>query len=127
MDFHVQNITAGITEQTGAMLKDILEQNTQVLEQYKDNTTNLLQSFDEQARSIGLYAKEMNFDITELSANLRESVATFTTGVREGIELTVGDFDKSLAELSERLAVTVEGISDAVEHLPAAINARGGR
>ena len=127
MDFHVQNITAGITEQTGAMLKDILEQNTQVLEQYKDSTTNLLQSFDEQARSIGLYAKEMNFDITELSSNLRESVATFTAGVREGIELTVGDFDKSLAELSERLAVTVEGISDAVEHLPDAINARGGR
>jgi hypothetical protein len=104
-----------------------LEQNTSVLEQYKDSTTNLLQSFDEQARSISLYAKEMNFDITELSANMRESVATFTTGIREGIELTVGDFDKGLAELTERLAVTVEGISDAVENLPAAINSGGGR
>jgi hypothetical protein len=121
MDFHVQNITVKMTEDISVMLKDILEQNTQVLEQYKENTTNLLQSFDEQARSISLYAKEMNYDITELSASMKDSVAVFTKQIQEGVTLSIGQFDSGLAELSVRIANTVENIADAVENIPAAI------
>ncbi len=79
MDFHVQNsLLASPNRRSHA--KGYSRTEHPGVEQYKDSTTNLLQSFDEQARSIGLYAKEMNFDITELSSNQRESVATFTAG-----------------------------------------------
>jgi len=124
MDFHVQNITAKMAEEISSMFKDILEQNTQVLDQYKDSTANLLKSFDEQARSIGLYAKEMSYDITELSANMKGSVAMFSKQIQEGINLSIGEFDSGLAELSIRIANTVESIADAVENIPTAISGR---
>ena len=124
MDFHVQNITVKMAEEIGTLFKDIVAQNTQILDQYKDSTASLLQSFDEQARSIGLYAKEMNYDINELSANMKESVAVFSSQIQEGVNGSLEQFDSSLAELSIRIANTVESIVDAVENLPSAISGK---
>jgi hypothetical protein len=50
-----------------------VEENRSILSQYKDQTASLLMSFDEQARSMGLYAKEINMDVAELSLNLKAS------------------------------------------------------
>lgn len=124
MDYQVKTIIARITEDVGAMMENNIQANGDILEQYKDNTTNLLQSFDEQARSIGLYAKEINLDINDLSDNLRSSVEEFSQKMQEGIQGTLQEFDGGLAELTQRIANTVESISDAVEALPQALNRR---
>ena len=124
MDYKVQNIVARITEDVGAMMKEAVEANGQVLDRYKDNTISLLQSFEEQASSISLYAKEINLDVTDLSTNLRLSVEEFSKKMQEGVNMTIGEFDSGLAELTQRIANTVESISDAVEALPSAIKGR---
>lgn len=124
MDYQIQGLLTRMSEDVGAMLSAAVEENRSVLSQYKDQTAELLQSFDEQARSIGLYAREINMDISELSRNLRDSVAEFNEKIREGIQATVGDFDRGFAELAERIANTVESIADAVENLPASLQAK---
>lgn len=121
MDYHMQNIIAAAMGDIRTMMKDNTEQNTTVLEQYKDSTADLLENFTEQSRSMSLYAKEMNYDITELSASMKDSVADFTVRIQEGINLAMNGLDGGLAELSERIANTVESISDAVESLPKAL------
>ncbi len=121
MDYKVQGIVSRITEDVGAMMKEAVEANGFVLEKYKDNTTSLLQTFEEQALSIGLYAKEINLDVTDLSSNLRQSVEEFSKKMQEGVKLTIGEFDEGLSELSKRIANTVESICDAVETLPDAM------
>ena len=120
MDFQVRTIIQTISEDIGVMLKQTVAANGDILERYKDETTDLLQSFDEQSRSIGLYAKEINLDIAELSSNLQSSVAEFSSKMEEGVKLTIGEFDSGLSELTQRITNTVESICDAVENLPAA-------
>jgi gas vesicle protein len=122
MDYQIRTITTRISEDIGTMMEANIKANGDILERYKDNTIDLLQSFDEQARSIGLYAKEINMDISELSSNLQSSVEEFSTKMQEGVRITLGEFDSGLSELTQRIANTVESISDAVEALPEAIN-----
>ncbi len=124
MDYEIKTIIQRMSEDIGSMLKENTNANAAILEGYKDNTVDLLQSFDEQARSIGLYAKEINLDITELTESLKESVAEFTDHIKEGVKFTLSEFDSGLAELTYRMANTVEGISDAVEALPEVLNQR---
>lgn len=123
MDYQMQGLITRMSEDIGTMLKASVEENGSILSQYKNQTADLLQSFDEQARSIGLYAREINMDISDLSKNLGASVTEFNEKIREGILLTVSDFDKGFAELAGRIANTVESIADAVENLPASIRA----
>ncbi len=124
MDYQIKDLIIRITEDIGAMMKENISANAEILNQYKDNTSELLQSFDEQARSIGLYAHEINMDITDLSNNLQASAAEFGKSIQEGVRLTLGEFDSGLSELSARIANTVESISDAVEALPEALGRR---
>lgn len=124
MDYQIKDIIMRITEDIGVMMKENITANAEILDRYKDNTTDLLQSFDEQARSIGLYAQEINMDIRELSESLHNSVDEFSKGIQDGVRVTLGEMDSGLSELTERIANTVESISDAVEALPEALSRR---
>ena len=121
MDFHMQNVISHFSEEaTGIMGK--LEGNiSRAMELFEGNTTNMLASLDEQSRSIGLYAHELNLDIGDLSTNLKESVKIFTEQLHQGVERTFQDFDGGLTEVSRRLANTVESIAESVENLPRAL------
>jgi gas vesicle protein len=127
MDYQIQGLITRMSQDIGVLMNDAIEKNGSILSQYKDQTTDILQSFDEQARSIGLYAKEINLDITELSSNLNSSVGEFTEKIKEGIQVSISEFDTGLAELTKRISNTVESIADAVENLPASIKASGNR
>ncbi|GAB1476741.1 hypothetical protein MASR2M70_15770 [Bacillota bacterium] len=121
MDYHMQNVIGKIREEMEEAFKDILGENRDVLFQYKNSTTDLLQSFEEQSRSMNLYAKEITFDIDRLAESLKDSVKDFSAGMQESVDQTMNSFDEGLAGLSERIANTVEGIADAVDNLPKAL------
>ncbi|HWQ78933.1 MAG TPA: hypothetical protein VN381_08950 [Anaerovoracaceae bacterium] len=123
MDYQIQGLITRLSEDVGVMLKTSVDENSSILSQYKDQTATLLLSFDEQARSMGLYAKEINMDVADLSQNLKVSVSEFNEKIKEGVQMTISDFDKGFAELAGRIANTVESIADAVENLPASIKA----
>jgi hypothetical protein len=79
---------------------------------------------DENSRSIGLYAKEINMDVADLSVNLRGSVQEFTARIQEGINATFADFDKGLSDVSLRLATILDSIRDSAEALQLALKNR---
>ncbi len=122
LDYQMHGLMATMTEGIGTLLKDTVQENAETLSQYKNQTLNLLQSFEEQSQSIGLYAKEINLDISELTTGIKSAIADFTINIQEGVKLTIGEFDQGLAELTDRIANTVESISEAVENIPKALN-----
>jgi len=122
LDYQMHGLMTTMTEGIGELLKDTVQENANTLSQYKDQTMDLLQSFEEQAMSISLYAKEINLDITDLTTGIKAAVADFTANIQEGVKLTIGEFDQGLAELTDRIAITVESISEAVEGLPTALS-----
>jgi|GEM_PF-1757433 len=122
MDYQMHNLIGIMNDGVSTLLKDTVEENSSVLSQYKDQTTEILRAFEEQAMSISLYAKEINMDINDLTAGIKGAVEEFTEKIKNGVRSTIGEFDDGLAEVTARLANTVESISDAIENLPAVLN-----
>ncbi|MBK5247255.1 MAG: hypothetical protein JJE49_08330 [Peptostreptococcaceae bacterium] len=121
MDFHVQSVIGRFSEDAMVVMNKLEENITKAMGMFEGNTTELLSSLDEQSRSIGLYAHDLNIDIADLSVNLKESVKIFTDQIQGGVERTFQDFDEGLSEVSGRLANTVESIRESVENLPKAL------
>lgn len=118
VEYRVQSVFARFSnDATGIM--DRLEGNiSKAVGLFEGNTTMLLQSLEEQSRSIGLYAKDLNIDVASLSDSLRESVGIFSEHLQSSTHKTFAEFDEGLAEVSARLANTVESIRESIENLP---------
>ncbi len=121
MEYHVQNVISKITEDVEKILSENMESSKSVLEDYKESNTSLLMAFKEQTNSISLYANEISMDVNGLSENLKNSVGAFNQSVNDSVKSIMQEFDSGLAELSVRIANTVESICDAVEALPSAL------
>ena len=124
LDFHMQNVIARFAQETETVIGKLQESISGAMGLFEGNTATLLSNLDEQSRSIGLYAKELNYDISSLSASLKESVADFAEHLHKGVVTTFEDFDTGLAEVSKRFANMVESIRDSVENLPAALSGK---
>lgn len=121
MDYHMQSVIGRFSEEAIGIM-DRLESNiTKAMGMFEGNTAELLSSLEEQSRSIGLYAHDLNIDINELSNNLKESVKVFNEQLHNGVQRTFQDFDGGLTEVSHRLANTIETIRESVENLPKAL------
>jgi len=124
LDFHMQNVIARFSQETETVIGKLQESISSAMGLFEGNTATLLSNLDEQSRSIGLYAKELNYDISSLSASLKESVADFAEHLHKGVVTTFEDFDSGLSEVSKRFANMVESIRDSVENLPAALSGK---
>lgn len=121
MEAAVQSVLGTFTDDAGQVMAKLETNISSAMNLFEGNTSELLSSLEEQARSIGLYAKELNFDVSSLSDSLRESVQIFTDQVSAGTQKTFSDFDAGLTEVSNRLANTIESVREAVEKLPEAV------
>jgi len=121
MDFHMQSVIGRFSEDAMGVMEKLEGNITKAMELFEGNTADLISSLDEQSRSIGLYAHDLNIDIADLSGNLKESVKIFTEQIQGGVVRTFQDFDEGLSEVSGRLANTVESIRESVENLPKAL------
>jgi hypothetical protein len=126
IEFRVQNIFARFSNDATDVM-DRLEGNiSRAAGLFEGNTTMLLQSMEEQSRSIGLYAKEINIDVASLTGSLRDSVSVFTEQMQSSTHKTFEAFDEGLSQISARLANTVESIRETVENLPSVIRQNNG-
>lgn len=119
MEFRIQAVFTRFSESAGEIMSKLEGNVNTAMAGFSGSTSTLLESIEEQSRSIGLYAKELNLDVSSLSTSLRESVETFEQKAHESTERTFADFDAGLAEIAARLANTVETINDAVDGLSA--------
>lgn len=122
MDYQVNMIISRINDEFRGIVEQATVENKDSLEQYRVITANILATFEDQAHSISLYAKEINIDVQSLSENLNESVKQFNSELSGGVSGTLELLDQGMADLQERIANTVESICDAIEELPKIIN-----
>jgi len=90
-------------------------------ERYETGSRELVMTLSEQTREMGLYAHEINLDVTSLAGNLKDSVTVFNKQMNQGINHTFTEFDKGLAEFTKRMTNTIDAIREAVDGLPTAI------
>lgn len=79
----------------------------------------------DEARSISLYAQQINMDIDQLSSSLGESVTSFAKGVQLELSGVLSRLDEETADILRRLSVAASELGDAVEVLPNVIRTRG--
>ncbi len=78
----------------------------------------------EEARSISLYAQQINMDISQLNQNLGESVKGFSEGISLELNNVLTRFDEETADILRRLSIAASELGDAVEVLPDVIRSR---
>lgn len=123
MEFKIENILARFTEVLNTVLDRMDLNISGSFERFHNDISDIMGNFDEQSRSMSLYMKELNIEITDLSSNLRDSVKEFNARINEGVNMTFSDFDKGLAEITRRLSDAAETINESVEMLPKSLAA----
>jgi hypothetical protein len=121
MDFNMEKIFANFSAQTELIIGRLTDSSGSALDFFDKGIKDLVGYMDEHSRNIGLYAKEINLDVADLSTNLRESVREFSSQIDEGISRTFEDFDNGLGEVTLRLANVLESIRESVEALQKAV------
>lgn len=124
MDFTVTNTLNRLSDEILVIIQKFNESISSSAERYETSSNELVTAFTTQTRDMGLYAHEINLDITTLSNNLKESVAIFNEKMNDGIGLTFTEFDKGAAEFTKRMSNTIEAIREAVDDLPKIISAQ---
>lgn len=59
--------------------------------------------------------------MNELNSSLRSTIKEFTQSIETGSVNTLTEFDKGLAEITQRLSLTITEIRDSIDDLPAVI------
>ena len=121
MDFNIQKMFGSFSEETVLILGRLTDQSSNTLEFFDKGIKDLSANMDEHTRSIGLYAKEINMDVADLSVNLRSSVQEFSTQMEVGITHTFEGFDQGLGEVTLRLATILDNIRESAEALQKAL------
>ncbi|HZK53963.1 MAG TPA: hypothetical protein VFC84_07210, partial [Desulfosporosinus sp.] len=124
MDFNIQKMFGTFSEETVMILGRLTDQSANTLEFFDKGIKDLAINMDEHTRSIGLYAKEINMDVADLSGNLRSSVQEFSTQMEAGITHTFEGFDQGLGEVTLRLATILDNIRESAEALQKALMKR---
>jgi hypothetical protein len=117
----IDQVIIGFGSVTGETLTGFRDTMNTQNDAFTVNVKTLLQTMEEESRSMSLYAKEIDMDITELNGTFQKSVSEFNQGMAEEIRKTLGVFDTGLAEIVQRLSVSAAEIGDAVEALPKAL------
>ncbi len=122
----IDQIIIGFGSVTGETLTGFKQTMDTQNENFEANVKQLLTTMEDESRSMSLYAKEIDVDLTELNATLKGSVAGFNEEMLAEVKKTLGAFDEGLAEIVKRLSVASAEIGDAVEALPQALRGIGG-
>jgi hypothetical protein len=117
-EFRLQALFTRFSEEAAAVMDRLGKNISDTMNLLESNTGLLLSNLEEQTRSIGLYAKELSLDVSGLSGSLKESVSAFSAQLGESTARTFVEFDKGLAEVTERLSTLTVRISESVENLP---------
>jgi len=118
MDSMIAKTILGFTEQLTGAMNNFNECMTSALDRFEAGTEKMVEQFVEQSRDIGLYAHEINMDISSLSTNLKDSVTVFNRGLNESVNDTFKEIDSGISNMTMRFANTLEAIQDTVNAMP---------
>lgn len=124
MEFHMQAVLTRFSEEAGGVMDKLENSVTAAMGMFQSSTAELLSSLSDEARSIGLYTKDLNLDVADLSNTLKESVQLFTESMNTSTEKAFAEFDNGLSDITLRFANTIESVRESVENLPKALEGR---
>ena len=78
----------------------------------------------DEARSMSLYAQQINMDINQLNSTLGQAVTSFSEGMNVQLNNVLKQFDSETADILRRLSIAASELGDAVEALPEMIRSR---
>lgn len=125
LEFNTDKAIAGFANEVNTMIERLDQNLSKSMFSFEQMTSAILVNLEEQARSIGLSARTIDIDITELSSGLKESIGQFAEQIKTGIHSTFEGFDEGLADINKRLANTILSIREAIDTLPDALRVRG--
>ena len=121
MRFAMEGAIGKFSELSDASLTQMRDGNQEAMTAFSEQTRLLMESVDEQTRTLSLYVKDMGIDMADLNKGLKESVAEFTSHLHAGVTDTFQEFDTGLAEIVRRMTELGVRIEEAVEALPESI------
>lgn len=89
--------------------------------------SSLMETIEEQNRTITLYIKDLGLDLGELNRNLKESATVFQSEVNRTVGSTFEAFDVNMAEIVERIGTLTTHIEESVSALPETIRRLSGK
>lgn len=108
------NMTRDLVDNVGSTIRD---QNNTLGYTLK----SLTETMSEEARSMSLYAQQIQSDIEALETNMGTAVGDFSIGIGRELNTALEQLDSQIADILNRLAITTVELTDAVEALPAAL------
>ncbi|MDO8686442.1 MAG: hypothetical protein Q7J78_07220, partial [Clostridiales bacterium] len=110
-------IFSKFTDITGATFERFEADLARMVDGFRDSSGRVLDSLQDQSNSIGLYAKEISGEVTELNTKLEQSTKAFSEHIGEGIVKVFEDFDSGMADITGRFAIVAEEIRDSLEDI----------
>lgn len=114
----IDQLLVGFSNLTADLMKNVQSAISDQNNELGGGLRTLTELMGEEARSISLYAQQIDMDIAELSGSLSDSVSRFSEGIQLELSSVLNRFDELTAEILRRLSVATAELGDAVENLP---------
>ncbi|MDW7657582.1 MAG: hypothetical protein SCM11_10460, partial [Bacillota bacterium] len=122
----IDQLMIGFTQLTEDLIHNVQNTIDNQNDQLGSGLKALTEIMADEARSISLYAQQINMDINQLNSTLGEAVTGFSSGIQLELSSVLSRFDGETADILRRLSVAASEIGDAVEILPDIIRNRSG-
>ncbi|MGI6325559.1 MAG: hypothetical protein ACOX1U_01095 [Saccharofermentanales bacterium] len=117
----IDQLMLGFTNLTEDLVGNVHESIDKQNDTLGGSLRNLTEVMSEEARSMSLFAQQINMDIESLNSVLRSAIEEFDSGIRRQLSEVLGQFDHEISDVVKRLARSSAELGDAVEALPDAI------
>lgn len=117
----IDQLMLGFSHMTEELVKNLDETIKSQNENLGGSLRNLTEIMGDEARSMSLFAQQINMDVEQLNENLGSAVKEFDNGMRQELSSVLTQFDKEVSDVVKRLARSAVELSDAVEALPEAL------
>jgi hypothetical protein len=117
----IEELMIGFTRLTEDLVKNIDKTINIQNATLGTSLTGLTEVMSTEARSMSLFAQQINMDIDTLNETLKSAVGDFDSGMRQELTTILGQFDHEVTDVVKRLAQAAAEIGDSVEALPLAM------
>jgi hypothetical protein len=121
----IDQLMIGFSQLTADLIKNVQSTVNNQNDQLGSGLKVLTEVMADEARSISLYAQQINMDINQLNSTLGQSVVDFAKGIQTELTQAISSFDQETADILRRLAIAAAELGDAVEILPDVLRNKG--
>ena len=120
----IDQLMIGFSQLTSDLIENVQSTINNQNDQLGSGLKALTGVMADEARSMSLYAQQINMEIDQLNGTLGSAVKDFSEGMNLEIGNVLKQFDHETADILRRLSIAAAEIGDAIEVLPTVIQTR---